>query len=246
MFKLVKFLRYYWIFFYFIFFCQAERVCYYRPPACYGHLDCYWCWCLDWILNCLRPFPPGNRAKLVSYNQCLFIPLCFSFSWQKMSWNQPQCPVQRRPPPTSHVLRPKTTRIRWKGKAVQCRAFCVSALSWLPLKFCDFFFIWFVRLTKRLEERQEQKRMEEEEVKGAAFSLSVVCPSVHSGKWTHHLWCKYEPSIWRTLTSNRPATFLKWWWWWWWSEEDETFVSYEIILLCRTVSLHIGSLQPKG
>lgn len=90
--------------------------------------------------NCLRPFPPGNRAELVSYHQCLLIPLCFSFSWQEMSWNQPQCPVQRRPPPTSHVLRPKTTRIRWKGKAVQCRAFWVSALSWLPLQFSDFFF----------------------------------------------------------------------------------------------------------
>lgn len=197
-----------------------------------------------YFTNCLRPSPPGNRAELVSYNQCLFIPLCFSFSWQKMSWNQPQCPVQRRRPPTSRVLRPKTTRIRWKGKVVQCRAFCVPASSWLPLKFSDFyfFFFWFARLTKRLEERQEQKRVEEEEVRRAASSLSVVCPSVHSGKWTHHLWCKYDPSIWRTLASNRPATFLKWWW----SEEDETFVSYEIKLLRRAVSVHIGSLQSKG
>lgn len=137
-----------------------------------------------YFTNCLRPSPPGNRAELVSYNQRLFIPLWFSFSWQKMSWNQPQCPVQRRPPPTSRVLRPKTTRIRWKGKVVQCRAFCVSALPWLLLRFSDFvFFFWFARLTKRLEERQEQKRVEEEEVKRAASSLSVVCPSVHSGKW---------------------------------------------------------------
>lgn len=62
----------------------------------------------------------------------------------------------------------KTLMLRWKGKAMLIGHAVFFRQCYMFVFFC------FVRLTKKLEERREQKKMEEEEVKRGACSANFL------------------------------------------------------------------------